>query len=398
MKFKLDFSIQSAEERMEAIKQIPLESLTKTELNTVTEYVLYGKDPDGTSSVDRKEIFIKTKFNSYQKNLTTSLDALMESPTFDENIFLKDQTRFKNSKPDLVKDLKLREKAKLVPGMQELWDSIDQLNKIYKQNTGKEDFEEGTPKLNQTELYYLKHQLIELRKEQYELLKSSFPFLAGKKNKAEYYQGKNWNQLEMPILPRGLMKEAWDLDFTEPFGREGFKAAALQDEQKILEGNKPYIDFRNKDHLYQLILFYGDLKAFVQNQPDSIIWNLLWTIDFYISKANLSQQQRLIVEDKKFRFQNKEIKAHLEQELGISHRENYISTIWNKALDLIVEAVELNYDEFLCKDYKPAWKTCSCCKKILLRDPRNFVRKSKAADGLTNRCKQCDKIARQSRK
>ena len=40
MKFKLDFSIPTAEERMEAIKSIPLETLTKTELNTVTEYVL----------------------------------------------------------------------------------------------------------------------------------------------------------------------------------------------------------------------------------------------------------------------------------------------------------------------------------------------------------------------
>ena len=41
---------------MEAIKQIPLNTLTKTELETVTNYVLYGKDIDGTSPVDRKEI------------------------------------------------------------------------------------------------------------------------------------------------------------------------------------------------------------------------------------------------------------------------------------------------------------------------------------------------------
>lgn len=41
---------------MEAIKQIPLNTLTKTELETVTNYVLYGKDTDGTSPVDRKEI------------------------------------------------------------------------------------------------------------------------------------------------------------------------------------------------------------------------------------------------------------------------------------------------------------------------------------------------------
>ena len=74
-------------------------------------------------------------------------------------------------------------------------------------------------------------------------------------------------------------------------------------------------------------------------------------MDFYIEKARLSPQQLLIVNDKKFRLSNKEIQLHLEEELGIKHRENYISTIWNKAIKLIVEAVELNYDEFLCKDY-----------------------------------------------
>jgi hypothetical protein len=42
--------------------------------------------------------------------------------------------------------------------------------------------------------------------------------------------------------------------------------------------------------------------------------------------------------------------------LGIYHKENYISTIWNKAVGLIAAAAELNYDEYLCKDYKKAWK------------------------------------------
>lgn len=55
-KFNLDFSIYSSKDRLEAIKSIPLETLTKSELETITNYVLYGKDEDGTSSVDRKEI------------------------------------------------------------------------------------------------------------------------------------------------------------------------------------------------------------------------------------------------------------------------------------------------------------------------------------------------------
>ena len=86
-KFKLDFDINSSKDRLEAVKQIDLASLTKTELETVSNYILYGKDEDGTSIVDRKEVQIKPKFNSYQRNNTVSLEGLMESPTFDENIF-----------------------------------------------------------------------------------------------------------------------------------------------------------------------------------------------------------------------------------------------------------------------------------------------------------------------
>lgn len=89
MKFKLDFNIYSAKDRLEAVRQIDLSSLNKTELETVTNYILYGKDEDGTSIVDRKEVQIKTKFNSYQKDRTVSLEELLESPTFDETIFQK---------------------------------------------------------------------------------------------------------------------------------------------------------------------------------------------------------------------------------------------------------------------------------------------------------------------
>jgi len=86
-KFNLDFNIYSSKDRLEAVKKIDLASLTKTELETVTNYILYGKDEDGTSIVDRKEIQIKPKFKSFQKEKTVSLEGLMESPTFDENIF-----------------------------------------------------------------------------------------------------------------------------------------------------------------------------------------------------------------------------------------------------------------------------------------------------------------------
>ena len=112
--FTLDFSIVSAQDRLNSIKSINLSNLSKNELETITNYILYGKDSDGTSSVDRKEIQIKTKFNSYNKdkNRLVSLDEMMESPTFDESQLKKSPVHYKKVKPEIDKN-----KAEKVPGM-----------------------------------------------------------------------------------------------------------------------------------------------------------------------------------------------------------------------------------------------------------------------------------------
>jgi len=55
-KFKLDFNIYSSKDRLEAIKDLPLNTFNNNELETISNYILYGKDEDGTSCVDRKEV------------------------------------------------------------------------------------------------------------------------------------------------------------------------------------------------------------------------------------------------------------------------------------------------------------------------------------------------------
>ena len=378
MKFQLDFDIYLATDRLEAIKSIDLSNLNKSELEIISNYILYGKDPDGTSSVDRKEIQIKTKFNSYQKNRSTSLEALMESPTFDENIFKKDRTLYKKPKPSIDKS-----KAAQVPGMKDLWDSIERL----------EALEQSTS--DPTKKYYLHHQIIQLRKQQYSLLDSVQQTIYLKKNKSEFFRTEAEFELNYVVLPRGLMRQPKDLEFIEPRRDKTSVAQALDVDAPNL---KVYLDFRDEEHLYQLIQHYEELKDQVRQNPESLINNLLWTLDFYIEKAQLSPQQKFIVECKKMRMQNKDIRVKLREELGIDHKENYISTIWKKTLGLISAAVELNYDEWLCKDYDKAWKVCNRCKRELLRDPRNFVRKAKSNDGLVSCCKQCEREKRAANK
>lgn len=398
MNFNLDFNLVTSSERRDFIKSKDLSKLTPKEIELCSNYILYGKDEDKdlTSIVDRKEVQIKTKFQSYSKTEPVSLDALLESPTFNESLLRQTSTIYKKVKPKID-----REKLKDVPGMQELWEEIDRIQRVIDINTGKVEMPEDYTPLSQKTIYYLKHNLIEMRRDQYLLKDSVYPTLPPSQNKATYYGCVQDTQMNYPVYPRGIMRYEHDKDFCEPRSNKGKEIKVKNIEEEILQrqlNNKPYFNFLDKNHIYQLILNYWEIKAAIENIPDSPLHGLLWTLDFYIEKANLSEQQLLIVRDKKFRLPNKEISRNLEKELNITHQENYISTIWNKITGLIADAAELNYDEWINRNYDKSWKVCNCCHKELLRDPRNFVKKSKSTDGLTGRCKRCDKEIRQKKK
>lgn len=397
MKFELDFSVVSSADRMEQIRSIDLSKLTPKELDTVSNYVLYGKDEDGTSCVDRGEVYIKTKFGSYEKNKTVSLDYLLESPTFDETVLVQHNI-YKKGKQTIDK-----ERAAKVPGMKELWEVIEYYQDLLDQNTGKKPMEPTTRKWNRKELHYYTHYLISLKTQQYQLLDSYTTTAQPQQNHGNFFVDPSEFQLNYPVLPRGVIKQENDDEFANPRAyrdRDGYGAAPIVSEEELetweKEG-KRYFSFLKEEHVYQLILHYGDLRLMVEDQPDSPICNLLNTLDFYIGKAGLSPQQRLIVEEKKLRRPNKEIAERLKQELGISHQENYVSTIWGKAVGLICAAAELNYDEWLCRDYDKAWKVCGKCGRELFRDERVFVKKQNSPDGLTRRCKECDRALRKER-
>ena len=86
---KLDFSLNSATERKKYIDKFLEDNrdiqFNKEEVELMANYMLYGKNEEGTSPVDRKEISINTKYNSYKKKEPDSLEALLENKTFNES-------------------------------------------------------------------------------------------------------------------------------------------------------------------------------------------------------------------------------------------------------------------------------------------------------------------------
>ena len=71
-----------------------------------------------------------------------------------------------------------------------------------------------------------------------------------KKNKSEFFRAEAEFELNYVVLPRGLMRQARDLEFMDPRRDKVSVAQALDTDSPNL---KVYLDFRDEEHLYQLI-------------------------------------------------------------------------------------------------------------------------------------------------
>lgn len=393
----LDFNIPTSTGRRDYVEKYMAENSDKkfsaSDLETIANYILYGKDEDsGESVVDRKEVQIKTKYNSYSKKEPESLDELIESPTFDERIFNTDKNRYKSIKPKID-----REKDADVPGIQELWKSIDRYQHIIDANTGKID-DPTAPKLSSVELYKFKHMVIDLRRQQFYLRDMVKPTICMfGTNARKVYQGED-NSIpfdeessNFSIAPLGVLIGN-DNKFLNPKEYRG-------PEYYYNKNAKYIIDFRNSEHIYYLLENYEDLRIGADKKPDSTIGFILDTLDFYTERANLSDSKKVILECKKQKIQNEVIRKKLNEEFGLTHSANYISTIWKqKICGDIAAAAQLHFDYYLNREKPFQWKKCTQCGKIKLKDTREFMRKSRSSDGLANRCKECDKKNRQKNK
>jgi hypothetical protein len=101
--------------------------LSESELETIANYILWGKDPDGLNVTQRGEIQIETRNKTWQRDDTESLDALMESPTFNEaSLRRPTEARTRVAREVFDRKRTLNECPEhLVPVFQDLFDRID---------------------------------------------------------------------------------------------------------------------------------------------------------------------------------------------------------------------------------------------------------------------------------
>lgn len=449
-RFPLDFALKTSEERKAYVDKIIDEQLsypyaqnqlnllnlfTQKELDTFSNYILYGKDEStqltsskgekvgGTSAIDRGEIVINPKHSTYSRKPIESLNSLMESPTFNENEL--SPIRAKANKFTTPKVNFSRKEAYNIPGLAEelepLWDEIDRIDRLLILNSGNQEKIERVRaqlilELGETEatnylarlksklpldslsLYKYKHLLVDLRKQQYTIKDCFAPATQMQAQKTTYCADDDlglltaWDSKDYSISPLGPYRDG-DLKFTNP------TLLPISIPQFKLDKTLLTIDFTNPDHVHTLLNSFIELESEVDSNPLSSARDLVDTLNFYRGLADLSPSYSYILDLKIQKLTNTQIAKLVNEKFGLSHTENYISTIYCKKICTeISEAAQLNYDGYMNRFDPFKWKTCSSCGVKKLRDTRVFTRKSRSSDGLANKCKLCEKKERHSKK
>ena len=407
---------------------------TQHELEVAANFILYGKDPKTDKNfVQKKEIQIDQAHSSYKKKEPESLDAILEDPATRDMHEAQVRPIQKNSYK-VIKPTISRIKDADIPGMQSLWEIIDKLAAQVKEL--KDKGETGL------EFYRKNHMLISLRKDQY-LLKDTVhePIVAKNfhpsgpqpicwtsdtgyvqdkivdlqyaKWRLEHYSleyGEEWCLREREKLRNELVGKVFpkeiELDFLldncanpQVIIDEAHKYDPEWYDWEWIEINKGEICFENAHIVYNFVENYSTFKQNSYDALNSDMKYLIWEFEQYVDKAKLNPARSHILVRKIDKRTNEQIRDELQEMFGLNYSDNYISTIYKQMIcDKIAKAAILARDEFRYRDREDMFKKCSVCGQLLLKDLRNFTKKQNAKDGMSSRCKDCDKMIRDRKK
>ena len=439
-RLRLDFSLETNEERVafldkylqqpEFIKRPP----TDDELETMGNYLLWGKNPEtGLNAKQEKICDIETKHKTWDSNAVESLEGLMEQPTFNEATLqplaagppLKATREVFSRKEALAKCPDY-----LVPTLTNLFRQIDELDlaiNYYDLAHGKrknpprdtllikftdeqkEALRQSAEQWNQYTYLRQRHNLVEMRREQYTLRDSFAPIIATGGNRVitEPIAPPTVNA-EIEVLPLGtkgnkdisrLLFQPWEDIHPWAYTEEELQQISnylWKKENYQPTGTQMYVDFRELEHVYQLFQLFFELEdAAEAEELEHGLTSLLETLRFYTEQAELNEVQKEILDMKLHKEKNVDIADKINKKWGKSYTANYISTIFRQRIipkinDAAAYHIKLVSNVF----FEEEFKTCSGCKKIMLRDENNFTHKARSKDGFTTRCKKCEKASR----
>ena len=148
----------------------------------------------------------------------------------------------------------------------------------------------------------------------------------------------------------------------------------------------------NPDVCSAILCNYSRLKQDSWGNFESDTWYLIYDFENICDRALEDYPLYMkIVEYKIDGMQNVDIQEAIQQEFGIKHSLEYISSLWrNKIPKLIASAAEDQYlDWYFTKEEKGEYKRCSRCGQIKLANNKYFSINGTSKDGWYSICKAC---------
>ena len=150
--------------------------------------------------------------------------------------------------------------------------------------------------------------------------------------------------------------------------------------------------FFNPKHVSALLCNYSALKQETENKVWSDFYYLMMDFDNLCTAALADYPlYEALVTYKIDGLQNIEIQQRIENEFGIKHSVEYISSLWrNKIPKIISEKAKEEYIiwYYTYQEYGK-WKKCSRCGQIKLAHNRFFSKNKTSKDGFYSICKCC---------
>lgn len=433
-RLKLNFALPTSQERSNFLDQYLKSEIfikkppTSKELETMAEYLLWGNDSEtGLNGRQSKDYLLKAKHSTWNSDEVESLESLVEMPTFNEGRLseLGSGPIFKKKREVFDRNKEIARAGALTDDLNHLFNRIDELdyqietyelrergrtkcireeliNRLRETCVDTRALEAETEKWTQYSYLKKRHELVELRREQYLLRDYYAPNsvqIEGGRTNSPNYEGE-----DILVLPLGLLNEDHisklmfnDFDALAPsaYSQEQIKTMIRQ--YWFLKEKKAelYYDFRNGFHLQKIVgLMAEDNKAgIIQNN------SLFETFWYYARNTKLEDHLMDILELKITGIRNLEIAEKINKKYGNSYTVNYISTLYcQKIIEKIAECARAHEDMITNLSFPENWKICTYCARTLLRNTSNYMVKTRSTDGYASRCKKCEKNIRNIKK
>ena len=340
---KLDYSLNSPEERKQLVEQILAENPNpnSTYLEYLADYLVLAMEKQERK---QKKILTENRMVTVNKR-EMSFEGLV--------------SQFENGEDGIYNLITENKHIIFQPKKTITQKDLNEIPELRQIRAAIESWEQVLPKLSGRDLYVAKQAIIELRKDQY-VVKDSIR----QPTVTKYLTpSKNWIPLEgeetldenCRVIPSGV-------SLCDP----KVCSAVLCNYSKLKESGDGN--------------FYSDTWYFMEDF-DRIATTAL--ADFPVYER--------IVELKIDGEQNATIQQSLQVEFGLSYTHEYISSLWRKKIpQMIASAAEDEYlDWYFLNVERGKYKTCSRCKQTKLAIGKYFSKNSGSLDGLYSICKEC---------